>query len=687
MSWFTQQWAVFTPTGTPTTITDTPSAQRSGGPDGTWLEDVVLTDSPAGLRFYGPSGSVAIGVVLTDTPSAKRDYGPDGTADIGVTVDLDSPSALRAGGPDGTVSPDLVVTDRPSGIRFFGAVDGVVALGVVLTDTPSAERLSGPDGTVQADSAGAVTVALDPPSALRDYGPDGVLAIGLTFGDLPSGIRFAGPDGIVVMDVILTDTESASRYGGPDGLADPLLGDTPGTLRASGADGAMGIDVPVVGATPSAFRLGGPSGIVVIGIGAATTLTDSPSASRYGGPDGMVLLAFLPSKPPYIPIAPLIAPSYSLWIADTVTGRMLWSLPMDTMSWDIKLNDIGSIRASLVAEDAWDALSDQNERDPRVMLREILSGSWRFCLVVKWGNNVVWAGPYLSFSRSGPNKVELNGAEIQKIFSRRVLVKPGATAPTDVSADTVMGPAVNKRYIAGTLVNQAMSGTGRSLPINVTLDTTSGIEYRTYFGYDLANYWDKLHDLMNEVDGPEVRFDPKITQGSDANYLSWDMQIGTPHLGRGVTPWIFDSDVNSVVGLDTDGSNIALQVWSAGNGQSRDKLIVSSSDTTQLAFGWPLLEAVDNSHSSETLYGVLAASNSAQLQAWKKPAISFKTVVPADVDPMVGSYRVGEDFSVDVRRDPIIPDGLYSRRIAGLAGTEKPWVTITDIDPLAVGAT
>jgi hypothetical protein len=367
---------------------------------------------------------------------------------------------------------------------------------------------------------------------------------------------------------------------------------------------------------------------------------------------------------------------------------------METMSWSITLNDIGTIRATLVAEDAWDALSDQNERDPRVLLREILSGTWRFCLVVKWGDSVVWAGPYLSFNRdltpgasSTPNAIELNGAEIQKILSKRVLIAPGATIPGDPSANTVMGPNVNKRYIAAALVNQAMIGTGRSLPINVTFDNTPGIEYRTYYGYDLAFYWDKLHSLMSEVDGPEVRFDPKITQGSDANYLSWDMQIGTPHLGRSVTPWLFDSDVNSVVGLDSDGSNIALQVWSAGSGQSQDKLIISSADTTQLSFGWPLLEGVDNSHSSETNYNVLVADNAARLLAWKKPVTAFKLTVPADVDPVVGTYRVGEDFSVDIRQDPIIPDGLYSRRIAGLAGTEKPWVTITDTDPLAVGAT
>jgi hypothetical protein len=564
--------------------------------------------------------------------------------------------------------------------------DGAVAFGLIFTDTPSAGRHYGPDGTVQADLPGAFNVQLDPPSAERHGGSDGSVALGVAFSDLPCGARYYGPDGTLIYDIVLSDSPTGSRFGGPDGIVISLLGDTPGDLRYYGPSGSMGIDLPIAADQPSGSRLGGPSGLVNLGIGAATNLADTPSATRGSGPDGVLLLAFLPSKPPYIPVAPLIAPSYSLWLADTVTGRMLWGLPMDTMSWDLKLNDIGSLRATLVAEDAWDALSDQDERNPRTMLREILSGTWRFCFVLKWGNNIVWAGPYLSFTRSGPGKVEVLAAEIQKMLTRRVLIKPGATAPGDITGDTVMGPNVNKRFIAASLVSQALVGTGKSLPINIMTDTTPGVEYRTYYGYDLATYWDRLRELANESDGPEIRFDPKITQGADGNYLSWDLQVGNPHLGREVTPWVFDSDVNSIVGLDSDGSNIALSVFSAGNGQSRDKLITSASDTSLLSVGWPILESVDNSHTSEVSYPVLQAQSTAILTAWKKPAISFKTTVPADIDPMVGTYRVGEDFAIDIKKDPIIPDGLYSRRIAGLSGSEKPWVTITDIDPLPVGA-
>lgn len=685
MSWFTQQWSIYTPTGTPTSITDTPSAKRDYGPDGVLVIDVVLTDTPTALRSGTPDGSVAVGVTLTDSPTASRYYGPDGLVAIGVTFGPDTTSAARHYGPDGTAALDLVVTDLPRALRMSGP-DGVVAFGLNFTDTPSANRYGGPNGTVQADTPGAFNVTLDPPSAARYGGPDGSVALGVTFGDLPEGVRYYGPDGTLIYDIVLSDLPSGSRYGGPNGVVIALLGDTPGGLRYYGPDGSMGIDLPIRADSPSAGRYGGPSGLINIGVGAATNVADTPGALRGGGPDGVVLLALLPSKPPYIPIAPFIAPSYSLWLADTVTGRMLWGLPMDTMTWDLKLNDIGSLRATLVAEDVWDALSDYDERDPRTTLREILSGVWRFCFVVKWGNSVVWAGPYLSFTRSGPSKVEVLAAEMPKLLTRRILIKPGAISAGDVTGDTVMGPNVNKRYIAASLVSQALVGTGKSLPINVTTDLTPGVEHRTYYGYDLATYWDRLHQLASESDGPEIRFDPKITQGSDANYLSWDMQIGNPHLGRGVAPWIFDSDVNSVIGLDSDGSNVALSVFSAGNGQSRDKLITSATDTSLLSVGWPILESVDNSHTSEANYPVLQTQTTAILAAWKKPAISFKTTVPADIDPVVGTYRVGEDFSVDIKKDPIIPDGLYSRRIAGMSGSEKPWVTITDVDPLPVGA-
>jgi hypothetical protein len=670
-------------------FTDSPAAQRCSGPDGALAITTVLTDTPGALRAGRPDGVVAIGVAQTDSPAAGRLGGPDGSADIGVTFGPDSPAALRAGGPDGLAAPDLTLTDRARGARC-GGPSGSVALGVALTDGPMALRASGPDGSVLAALPGAFDITGDTPSALRSSGPDGLLALGLLLaGDSPAAGRAGGPDGLLALDVVLTDTTSAARNAGPDGLLIALLSDTPSALRCGTPDGSMGIDLPLAGDSPAALRCGGFDGVVSIGIGADVTAgSSSPSALRCGGPNGEVLLAFLPSKPPYIPVAPTVAPYYSLWLANTRTGKMLWSLPFITSAWDSKLNDIGTIRTTLVVEDVWDALSDQDERDPRVMLREILSGPWRFSLVLKWGYGAVWAGPYINFNRQqNPRQIELNGAEIAKMFTKRVLINPAmVNGPADPTADTTFGPTATKPHVAAALVQQAMAGSGKNLPITVTDPGGSGTDARVYYGYDLAKYWDKMQALSAEVDGPELRFDPQIVTGTDGDYVNWTLQIGNPHVGRTTTPWVFDSDVNSIVTMAGDASNMAFEVYSSGSGQSRDKLIASSSDTSLLKIDWPMLEEVDSGQSSEVVYPVIAARSASVLAAYKTPLTAYPITVPADVDPMVGSYRVGEDFAIDVRNDPIVPDGFYTRRIAALSGSEKPWVTITDTDPLPVGS-
>jgi hypothetical protein len=668
--------------------TDSPRGCRSAGPDGSLAITTILTDTSTGCRSSGPTGSTVPDLAITDSPSGLRAYGPDGAALVEIVIGPDSPGGLRAYGPDGTPQVDLIITDVPSFARLSGP-DGQLAIGVTLSESPSGCRVAGPSGSVFADVGGGVSLS-DSPSGLRAYGPDGTLALGVALlGDSPSAGRLAGPDGVTAIDIVLTDTPLGYRVYGPQGLLDIVAGgtDSPAGLRPGGPDGLMGIVYPLAGDTPAGVRAYGPAGILVLGVGADVTVGPTgPTGTRAAGPDGQVLLAVITARLPYVTPTPLVIPSYRLWVADTRTGRMLWELPMATQSWSSTLGAVGTIRATLEVEKTWDSLADQDERDPRILLREVLTGPWRFSLVVMWGNNTVWAGPYISFHRPAPQEVELSGAEVGKLLAKRVLVAPGAVSATDSTADTIIGPGTTKPHAAAVLLKQLITGAGNNLPISVTDPGGAGIDSRIYYGYDLRTYWDALSALSAEVDGPEIRFDPQVTAGSDGNYLSWTAQIGNPHVGRASTVWAFDSDVTSVIGLDTDASTTALGVWSGGSGTSRDKLITHATDTTLLNIGWPMIEEVDTAHSSETVYPVLAAQTSAVLAAHKQPAVSLQVQVPADVDPMVGTYRVGEDFQVDIREDPLIPDGIYVRRVAGIAGTEKPWVTLTDAAPLPAGS-
>lgn len=370
-------------------------------------------------------------------------------------------------------------------------------------------------------------------------------------------------------------------------------------------------------------------------------------------------------------------------MADTRTGRMLWEVPASAFSWSSPLGDAGTIRATLVIESVYDSLSDQDERDPRVLLRAVLTSPWRFCLVLRWGLSTVWAGPLITYSRQNATSVDVGGSEVGKLLEKRVMVKSGATFATDPSADIVIGPGTKQR-VAYVLLTAMLTGGGNDLPITVADPGGFGTDARTYFGYDLSTYAEKLKALSAELDGPEIRYDPQVTTGSDGYYLSWVVQIGGPHIGRNATVWTFDNS-NIVTTEDMDASGMAMTAWVPGTGTDRDKLIATATATYLSGLGWPMLEAVDTARTSETLYPILSTYATADLAAYSRPVTSWVAQVPAETDPQPGTYRVGEDITLDVRRDPVIPDGLYTRRITSISGDQGHWVTLATADPLPAG--
>ena len=385
----------------------------------------------------------------------------------------------------------------------------------------------------------------------------------------------------------------------------------------------------------------------------------------------------------------LLTPSFTLYACDNRTGRIGFELPFSTLSWDTPLNAVGTLTADLVAEDVWDGLADQDERNPRQVFRDFLTGPWRWSFVLAFGDLAVWAGPYIApkMDAAHPSIVSVGGSELLAIYGRRVLVKPGAPQPNHVAADTAFTNA-NLAEIALALFEQGTAGPGYELPINFPTVATGGAIIRTYWGYDLATYQDRILDLTKEENGPDVRLDPRIYTGDDANYVVWDLRIGQPHLGQTLAPWAWEHGAAGVqLGYDLDAKDVASTVYVGGSGQDRLKQIGSASDPKLINQGFPALDLLDGSHSS--------IGDVAQLNAWAAgdltqhgiPQESWSVKVPAGGDPRIGQFRVGDDMLVGVPAHPLIPEGDYRRRITKIAGDASSFVTLTGDAPVGASTT
>lgn len=427
---------------------------------------------------------------------------------------------------------------------------------------------------------------------------------------------------------------------------------------------------------------------------ATATLTAGVQLFAGGGGLFLTVTAVLVADPtafkplfviPSGPVVPRIRiPFYRLYAANTRTGRIGWELPFTSVSWNNPINAAGSLQATVVIEDTLDVLQSQGALDPRATLREVLGGPYRFSLVLAWGRQVVFAGPYLPSSVPG-NKptAEVGAGELSQLFTKRIVLAPGWVYPSDPSATVSLGPASRPAILKG-IIDAATTGYGRELPITcANPPIPSGNFTRSYYGFDATMTSDALADLTAEDGGPDYRLDPYLVQSSDGLYVKWELNIGNPYLGTGVTPWTFD-DSSTIVTLEVDATRMASTYFVPGNGQNEQKLFGVATNTALIDQGFPALDAVDGSYSSVLYQDILNSHAAADVARYSVPVNKWSLKVQADGDPMLGSFRVGDPMLVDVRRHPVIASGTYPRRITEISGDHTPWVTVSSTDSTAV---
>ncbi|HEX6468500.1 MAG TPA: hypothetical protein VF069_05340 [Streptosporangiaceae bacterium] len=351
---------------------------------------------------------------------------------------------------------------------------------------------------------------------------------------------------------------------------------------------------------------------------------------------------------------------YSYYVADLGTGVVRDELPLRGVSFSTALNDAGEFRGQLVLG------------DPRIAVHEPSTAvaPGRTALYVErdgvpvWGG-VVWTSRYSSADRT----IEIDAAGFLSYFDhRRVLPSTYDSAADDLATLATSYTDVDQTEIVRDLVRQAQAQPGGDIGIEpAETEPAAAPILRTisYPGAQLKSVGEALRELAALEDGPDVLFDVAHAPGGG---MVRRLLVGTPMLGQQGSPYVWEYGANLVsYTWSEDGSSTANRIFALGGTRDGDQgqLIAVAADQTT---GSPLAET-EVSYLDIMEPDVLRSHATAALAAVSRPVVLPELTVRADLDPVLGSYHVGDDALI-VINDAFFAAGVqFSARIIGIAVT------------------
>ncbi|MDH6583599.1 hypothetical protein M2161_002705 [Streptomyces sp. SAI-133] len=363
---------------------------------------------------------------------------------------------------------------------------------------------------------------------------------------------------------------------------------------------------------------------------------------------------------------------YTYYTADLATGVITDELPLYDVTFSTELNEAGELRARLPLG------------DPRITVhrpRE-LTEPGRAALYVERDGVLVWGGVVWTVKYSSADQhLEIGAAGFLSYFDhRRVL--PAAFDPAGTGGLASVNITFTDRDqsdIARALVAIAQEHTRGDIGIRPESTAPSGIT-RTlvYPGSDLKSTGEALRELASLEDGPDFVID--MAYGGDGRPVR-RLRVGTPQLGRQGTPHVWEYGAN-LIGYTwpADGASTASRVFALGEQGESGQLVAVAEDG---GTGRPLTET-EVSYVHLTDAELLRSQARSALAAVSAPVVLPELTVRADLEPVLGSYQVGDDALV-VIKDVFFPEGTrFGVRITGIevtpgndAGEEQVQLTVT----------
>lgn len=233
--------------------------------------------------------------------------------------------------------------------------------------------------------------------------------------------------------------------------------------------------------------------------------------------------------------------------------------------------------------------------------------------------------------------------------------------------------------IAKRLIELAHTHTGGAPPIVLPSDADLGgagsAHSRTYPGYELGWVGERLRQLTEGDEGPEIQFVPR-RRSDDPRFLEWVMRIGTEPdlmLTQSGPAWVFDRTVRKspIAGINVkrDGTKMTFRSWAAGQGQAEGRPIVAVEDLSLVNdYGFALLESEASATDSVSSTSILQSHATLDLLAHGRQIETWTMRVARDGRPNVGQIRVGDWCTARVKDHVFIPDGNHELRIVGVSG-------------------
>ena len=343
--------------------------------------------------------------------------------------------------------------------------------------------------------------------------------------------------------------------------------------------------------------------------------------------------------------------TYRYLLADLRTNAILAELPFTAVQFSQSLNAIGTLSATLEITDLTE--SSMNISAGTIPGRTAIYVDRNGVLI--WGG-IIWSRTYNSTSQ----RIQINAREFLSYFERRVIT-------SDLGYTSVDQLTIAQQLI---LNAQGASSSAGNIGLQVGAETSGVTISKNYYAYELKTVYSALSDLSRSSTGFDYRVDVDYDGSGNPTKL---LKLGYPRLGTvysatNVSAPVFEFPAGNVSSYDIslDGSQAANVLYSSGAGSNEGKLISTQTNTAYQSAGWPILEEVAN-YSDVTDQTLLNNLASGQLNAVVYPPTLLKITAPANQEPQVGSFNIGDDVRIRIR-DPYYPNGLDTTyRLVSLA--------------------